>query len=206
MQVFLDRDLAFLAVPKTGTTAYEAALHPFADITLRRRLKHMTAQKFHRRMVPFLRDTYGTVPERLAVMRDPLEHMKSWYRYRRNADLRRPDNDTGSVSFAQFCEDVIADDPPPHARIGSQFNFLTNGDGQLMVTHLFSYERQADLRAFLEQRFETALKIPRKNSSPEVDTALPPELARRVRDARADDFALYDRLMAAGGYLATEIA
>lgn len=205
MLVFLDRKLAFLAVPKTGTTAWEAALNGQADITLRRRLKHMTAQKFQRRMLPFLRDTYGVEPERLAVMRDPLDHMKSWFRYRRKAALRRPgnENDTGDLDFGQFCLDVISDDPPPHARIGSQHNFLTSGKGALLVDHLFAYDRQAELLDFLEHRFDMAIKVPRKNSSPDVDTRLSPEIEAHVRRARAADFDLFERLTAAGGYLHT---
>ena len=43
MQIFFKQNLAMLAVPKTGTTALEAALRGKADILFKGRRKHMSA-------------------------------------------------------------------------------------------------------------------------------------------------------------------
>ena len=55
MQIYFNQNLAFLAIPKTGTTAYEMALRKEADIIFAKRRKPMTAGQFQRRMMPFLK-------------------------------------------------------------------------------------------------------------------------------------------------------
>lgn len=82
MQIFFKQNLAMLAVPKTGTTALEAALRGKADILFKGRRKHMSAAAFDKHCAPFLRNAYKLTPERIAVIRDPLDHLRSWYKYR----------------------------------------------------------------------------------------------------------------------------
>ena len=72
MQIFFKQNLAMLAVPKTGTTALEAALRGKADILFKGRRKHMSAAAFDKHCAPFLRNAYKLTPERIAVIRDPL--------------------------------------------------------------------------------------------------------------------------------------
>jgi hypothetical protein len=201
MLIFSAQNLAFLAVPKTGTTAVELALRRRADIVFTKRRKHMTAQKFHRKLAPFLADTFDLRPERIAVMRDPVEQIRSWYRYRTAEDLRGTARSTEGRSFDEFALSVIDDDPPPFAQIGSQFGFLTDPGGNVLVHRLFAYERQPVFRGFLEERFNAPLDIKPKNVSPRAEAPLSEDVLARLRVARAPEFALYDRLIAAGGQL-----
>ncbi|SEO94990.1 hypothetical protein SAMN04490248_11715 [Salinihabitans flavidus] len=201
MQIFIKQNLAMLAVPKTGSTAFEMALRREADIIFAKRRKHMTAGQFHHKCAPFLAEMYDARPERMAVMRDPVEQIRSWYRYRAAPRLKGQVNSAAGQSFDDFVRDVISDAPPPPAQIGSQHRFLTLSDGTLPLHHLFAYERQAKLRAFLEERFGKPLDIRRKNVSPPIDAPLSPEVAARLKAARPGEFALYDRLMEAGGHL-----
>ena len=203
MLVFSDEQLAFLAVPKTGTTALELALRPRADIAFTKQRKHITAQRFHNQIAPFLKKTFGLVPERLAVMRDPEDQLRSWYKYRSRDRLQDRNAATDGLSFNDFVRDVIRDDPPAHAQIGSQFRFLTSARKQLLVHHLFAYEEQPQLLDFLEARFEAPITLQLKNVSPPAEAPLDPELRAKLRAARAEEFALYDRLRAAGGHLVT---
>ena len=201
MQIYFEQNLAFLAMPKTGSTAYEMALRPHADIVFAKRRKHMTAGQFKRRMVPFLGEFYGLNPEVMAIIRDPIEQIRSWYRYRTAPKSGRRDADTSNLSFDDFVRLVLQEPQPPVAAIGSQRGFLTMRDGTIPVHHLFAYEAQRDMRAFLNERFEEQLTFPRKNVSPEKPTPLSPEIETKLRKARADEFALYDRIMQAGGHL-----
>lgn len=130
MLVFSDQNLAFLAVPKTGTTAFEMALRPRADIILSKRRKHLTATRFHNKVAPFLADTFDLTVETMAVMRDPIEQIRSWYRYRSGPRQKGTKASTNGCSFDEFVLAVISDDPPPFAGIGSQFNFVTSGKGR----------------------------------------------------------------------------
>ncbi|MEO0939241.1 MAG: hypothetical protein AAFY38_13895 [Pseudomonadota bacterium] len=200
MLVFSRESLAFLAVPKTGTTAFEMALRPRADIIFGKHRKHITAQRYARKIAPWLEDTFGVSPEPMAVMRNPVEQIRSWFRYRSGPRQAGTPVSTKGCSFDEFVLAVISDTPPPFAQIGSQFGFLT-GHGALMVTHLFAYERQQVLRGFLAQRFGDEIAMKQKNVSPHADAPLSPEVEAQLRRARADEFALYEQVISAGGHL-----
>jgi len=201
MLIFLRHRLAFLAVPKTGTTAVEMALRPKAEVIFSRNRKHINAQRYMRKIGPFLEDTFGIFPEPLAVMRDPVDQIRSWYKYRTADRLKGSDLSSAELSFDDYVRAVISRDPPPYAQIGSQFTFLTDDAGEVQVDHLFAYEKQLAFRQFLSERLEDTVEIAPKNISPAIDAPLSDEVAAQLRAARADEFALYDRLMAAGGYL-----
>lgn len=198
MQIYFKQNLAFLAVPKTGTTAYEMALRADADIVFAKRRKHMTAGQFQRRMMPFLDQFYSLQPERMAIMRDPIEQIRSWYRYR--SDPKRK-HQVADCSFDDFVLAALQDPEPPFAAIGSQYGFLTMANGKQPIEHLFAYETQKIARSWLEERFEKRLKFPIKNVSPEAPTPLSPDVEAKLRKARAPEFALYDRILQAGGHL-----
>lgn len=201
MLIFLRHRLAFLAVPKTGTTAVEMALRPKAEVIFSRNRKHINAQRYRRKIGPFLEDTFGIFPEPLAVMRDPVDQIRSWYKYRTADRLKGSDLSSAELSFDDYVRAVISRDPPPFAQIGSQFTFLTDDTGEVQVDHLFAYEKQLAFRQFLSERLEDTVEIAPKNISPAIDAPLSDEVAAQLRAARADEFALYDRLMAADGYL-----
>ncbi|SLN63712.1 hypothetical protein PEL8287_03486 [Roseovarius litorisediminis] len=204
MQIFFKQNLAILAVPKTGTTAYAMALRSEADIIFTKRRKHMTAGQFHNKTAPFLERLYRLKPERLAVMREPIDQIRSWYRYRSQLRLEGRPASTAGCSFDDFVLAVISDSPPEFAKIGSQYRFLIQRDGSLAVHHLFAYEKQPLLRKFLEDRFEKPLTVNTRNASPPVDAQLSPEVESRLRKARPDEFRLYNQLMDKGGYLFQE--
>lgn len=205
MLVFSAQNLAFIAVPKTGTTAVEMALRPKADIIFAKNRKHVTAQRFHRRIAPFLSDTFGLTPDRVAVMREPEDQIRSWYKYRRRNDQLGSSNSTANLSFDAFVRDVISDAPPPHAAIGSQWNMLTGG-GAVLVHHVFAYETPEPFHGFLEDRFGEPITLKVKNASPPAEAHLEPATRAALRNARAQEFDLYARLRDAGGHLQTAIA
>ncbi len=201
MLIFSRQNLAYLAVPKTGTTAVEMALKSRADILFARHRKHMPARAFHNRVAPFLRTAYNLRPDRLAVMRNPEEQLSSWYRYRTTAHLRGSTNSTAGISFDQFILDVISDDPPAHANVGGQFKFLSSAQGDILVHHLFAYEHRDAFYGFLEDRFGEPLDFKTQNVSPSMQVELEPATRAKLRAARAGEFALYDQLMDRGGEL-----
>lgn len=201
MLVFSEQNLVFLAVPKTGTTAVELALRPRADIIFAKNRKHTTSMRYRKKIAPFLKGTYGIEPKPFAVMRDPIEQIRSWFRYRQEVDAAYPERSTEGLSFDEFVRAVIEDEPPVFAAIGSQYNFLMSGRGRLLVTHLFAYEAQPLFHEFLAKNFGDGLKFKRKNISPKADTSLSPEVEKMLRVARSKEFKLYDRLIEAGGYL-----
>lgn len=202
MLIFFKQNLAFLSVPKTGSTAYEQAIRRRADVIFSKSVKHMTAGKFHAKVVPFLKSSFDLDPESVAVVRDPIDHARSWYKYRSPERMSQDDPAChGGVSFDEFVLDAISDAPSRPARIGSQANFLALKTGEIGAHHLFSYDRLEQLQAFLTDRFEEPIEPRAKNVSPFVEAEISREVAARFRVARPAEFALYDRVIAAGGVL-----
>lgn len=192
MLVFWDQRLAFVATPKTGSTALAAALAPHATISVQQPpiLKHTTAFRFHRFIGPYLAAASGHDFELCAVMREPRDWLASWYRYRRRDDIIDPARSTRDHSFDDFVRAWCSDPQPEFAAVGSQAQFLRprNGRG---VDHLFRYEDPDRLVGFLEQRLGLSVTLPRLNVSPPADTDLSPGTEVLLRRSAAADFALY---------------
>ncbi|MDP5218645.1 hypothetical protein Q5Y75_15560 [Ruegeria sp. 2205SS24-7] len=201
MLIFSDPCLAFIAVPKTGTTAFELAYRRQADVALLGRRKHMPAQRYHSKIKPFLADTFRLYPETVAIMRDPLDQIGSWYRYRTRDELKGTDRYTGDMSFDSFVQDLLSDEPPEHAVIGSQHRMLTSKKGELLVDHLFRYEQFEIFEAFLTQRFGAQPELKTQNASPEMELELSPSTLHALHRERAAEFELYERLCDAEGHL-----
>ncbi|NIZ14768.1 hypothetical protein [Phaeobacter sp. HF9A] len=201
MLIFTPQALAFIAVPKTGTTAIEQALRPHADIQFTKGQKHISAQRFHRRIRPFLRENYDLEVEAFALLRDPEDQIRSWYKYRQRDALRDTPEYSGQLSFDAYVNAVISDDPPPCAQIGQPYKFLSGRGGRILVDHLFAYERWELLDAFLSERFEQRITFAPRNVSPHAPAELEPQTRARLQQARAADYALHARLLDAGGKL-----
>ncbi|MEM6939677.1 MAG: hypothetical protein AAF943_05930 [Pseudomonadota bacterium] len=202
MLIFLRHALAYLAVPKTGTTAIETALRPQAEIIFTRRRKHITAARYRNKVAPFLEDTFGVRPVSVAVMREPVDQLRSWFRYRAQDRLLGTMQSTAGIDFDTFVTEAISDAPPPRAQIGRQFRFLTDGRGALCVNHLCAYEAQEKLIAFLSERLEMEIDVPPRNVSPMVEAELSPQTLSSLKAARPEDFELHARLLAQGGQMA----
>lgn len=172
-------------------------MRPFADIDVTRppRDRHMTARRFDRTWRRSVRSQWGVEVETVAVLRDPLERMKSWYRYR-SAPERR--NTVTGMSFDAFVTAALQDTPPPAARIGSQDSFVSSKRGRILVTHLFAVEAPEPLVDFLSGLIGSAIRPGQMNVSPAVDVSLSPETEARFRAGRAAEFALYEAVRAAG--------
>lgn len=205
MLVFTSQSLAYIAVPKTGTTAVNMALKPKADILFTKQHKHMTALRFHVKIAPFLDAELDLRPDRFAVMRDPEEQIRSWFRYRAREDTGLDTHSTDGISFDEFVLAVLSDPRPAYAKIGSQYNMLTSGKGKVLVHHLFAYETRPLFQSFLNDRFGQEITLKQKNVSPSVDAPLSTDVRAPLRAARVPEFALYDRLMDADGHLQTQI-
>tara|TARA_R110002124_G_scaffold137086_1_gene299961 strand:+ start:445 stop:1065 length:621 start_codon:yes stop_codon:yes gene_type:complete len=203
MLIFLRHNLAFLATPKTGTTAVEMALKSRAEVVFSKNRKHVTALRYARKVAPFLHDTFGVHPDAVAIMRNPTDQIASWFRYRCAERLVGTELSTQGLTFDTYVREVISDAPPPRAQIGSQFNFLTDGAGTVMARHVFAYENQPEFRRFMADRLKTDITLKPKNISPPAKTTLSDDTLALLRAARAPEFALYHRVMAAGGHLIT---
>ncbi len=195
MLVFWDQRLAFLATPKTGSTAIEVALESLSALAIQRPpvLKHTTVRRFHRFIGPYLATASGDEFTVVALMRHPRDWLGSWYRYRQRADVTDPRKSTVDISFEDFVRAYCTATPPEFAAVGSQAQFLRprNEKG---VDRLFRYEEIEHFIDFLEDKLGCEIILPRINVSPSAKMELSAETEALLRQHCADDFALYDTI------------
>lgn len=195
MLVFWEQRLAFLATPKTGSTAIAAALESLAAVSVQRPplLKHTTVHRYRRFIGPFLeaasKDTFTVV----ALMREPVDWLGSWYRFRQREETE-PGNSTRGMSFDDFVQAWCKDPRPAFADVGSQGRFLRPRQG-VGVDRLFRYEEIGTFVHFLEERLGCEIILPRLNVSPPGATELSAGTETRLREVAAEDFALYQTLI-----------
>lgn len=202
MLVLKKARLVFLANPKTATQSLRAVLAPYAKATpADTGDKHINAQIYGRKWARRITARIGSAPETFAVMREPLEHLGSWFRYRQRDALRGHENSTHGMTFAAFVEARLSDDPPPFARIGRQDRFLGFLNSGPPVNHIFDYAALDQLLSFLSARLGADLSLPLRNVSPKVASEaldLPVDLLARLHVAHAEEFALYAKIRATG--------
>jgi hypothetical protein len=193
MLISVEKRLAYLAMPKTGTTAVQKAIHQYCDIRFSRspRTKHMTMRVFERYMMPYLREIGAGDTETFCVIREPTDWLGSWYRYRSRPGFDHSSKSTKGVSFAEFVEAYLAKPQPAFARIGGASRFVVGKSGKPAVTHMFRYDNIAGMVRFLEERLGEKIKLPKANVSPRGDLQLPSALQARLEIERTQDFAIY---------------
>lgn len=196
MLIFWDQRLVFLATPKAGSSAVEVALDSLAAVSVTRPepLKHMSARDFATHLAPYITSQAGEPFTTVALMREPIDWLRSWYRFVLRDDFEDPDHPLNGLSFEMFVQDFISMTPPKHARILRQHEFLTDATGTPVVDRIFRYEAMDDFVHFLEDMLDCAITLPRVNVPPAVETRLSRETEQRLREAMSDDFALYQSL------------
>lgn len=194
MLVFWEQRLAFLATPKTGSTAIAAALESLAAVSIQRPplLKHTTVHRYRRFIGPFLeaasKDSFTVV----ALMREPRDWLGSWYRFRQREETEAGKSTRG-MSFDDFVRAWCQDQRPDFADVGSQGKFLRPRQGA-GVDRLFRYEAIGSFVHFLEERLGCEIILPRLNVSPPGALELSAETETLLREVAAEDFALYRTL------------
>ncbi len=197
MLVFWEQRLVFLATPKTGSTAIEVALESMAEVAILRPpvLKHTPAYRYKKFLEPYLERTSGDEFTVVALMREPVSWLGSWYRYRQREDVMDASRSTNGISFDDFVRGYVATPRPAFADVGSQATFLMGKNGK-GVDQIFCYENIGGLVAFLEERLHCEIILPRVNVSPPGTTELSPDVRSLLEQKCPQEFELYERVAA----------
>ena len=197
MLVFFEQRLAFLATPKTGSTAIAAALESLAAVSIQRPplLKHTTVHRYRRFIGPYLAAASGADFSTCALIREPRDWLGSWFRFR-SRDEVEDHKSTQGRSFDEFVRAWCSDAPPAFADVGTQSRFLKPRNGQ-GVDHLFAHDRIDRFVDFLEDRLGCEIVLPRVNVSPAAATLeLEPATEALLQSVAAEDFRLYHSVAA----------
>ncbi|MEC7258682.1 MAG: gamma-glutamyl kinase, partial [Pseudomonadota bacterium] len=157
-------------------------------------LKHAPLYRYDRFFRPIYKKVCDTTLETLAVVREPVSWLGSWYRYRQRPFLDGKPNSTANVSFDEFVEAYTRGTKPAFANVGSQARFVAPRPDGAPITHLFRYEAPEKLFDFLEQRIGIRPEPRRENVSPGTELVLSDKLRDKLRRKCAEDFELYDSI------------
>ncbi len=195
MLVFWQQKLVIFSVPKTGSSAIDAALAPHADIAISSPpvLKHMPVYRFNRFMTPLFDVVNWKDFEKFAIVREPFDWLGSWYKYRSRPSLDGQENSAKHFSFDEFVLAAMKGKPPPYANVGSQARFLTGGVGPEGVDHLYQYEQLNLAVEFLENRLGHKIELAQKNVSPDRERTLSENTRTRYTRKRAEEFEVWEK-------------
>lgn len=178
--------LVILSQPKTGTTALDNALAPRASIAVNNPppMKHMQYHKFMNFVAPWIQAQTGLGRrdyEVVSVMREPVDWLGSWYRYRTRDQLRdaankkQRGNFTGDVSFDTFVQETLKpkSERASYATLGSPCGVALKTDGGIGCDRIFPYEDLSGLYELIEERTKRPVELKLMNVSPiDVDMTL----------------------------------
>lgn len=194
MLISTRHQLVFIAMPKTGTRSLEAALTPHSSILIPRDPKviHTTLGQFNQYLRPWLEEKGYLELTTFGVVREPIDWLQSWWRYRARDNLQGHHNYTGHVSFEGFAEAYLSPKPPAFARFQHPTGVLTD-DGR-PVDMLFKYENYDALVDWLSDRIGKALKIDHRNASPSREAPqLSDGVRQRLTEALGDEYRLWEQ-------------
>lgn len=196
MLVFWKEKLVLLSVPKTGTTAIEAALSGQASMVISDppELKHAPVYRYNRFFRPMFEKACKAEMETFAMMREPISWLSSWYKYRQRPFLDGKPKSTAGISFDEFVLAYMKGDKPPFANVGSQVKFLEPRPNGTKVDHLFRYEDENGWIEFLEDRLGRKLELERLNVSKGEPLALSQKVEDRFRRKMSDEFDLWNSI------------
>ena len=196
MLVFWKEKLVLLAVPKTGTTAIEAALSGKASMIISDppELKHAPVYRYNRFFRPMFEKACKAEMQTFALMREPISWLGSWYKYRQRPFLDGKPNSTATITFDEFVLAYMKGEKPPFANVGSQVRFLEPRPNGTKVDHLFRYEDVDKWTSFLEERFDQTMTFERLNVSQGEPPELSSDVEKRFRRKMSDEFDLWDSI------------
>ncbi len=196
MLIGLERKFVFVANTKTASTSIESVLKPHADI------QH--AGNPERKHVPLRRafnlypEVFGTGREKagdyfkFGVMRDPLDWIGSWFRYRKGNKVDAPL--PADMEFAEFW--ALAD-WNIRRRDGTRFlqrHMFSDVQGGLLADVIIPFDQLNSLFTEICDAFGFESKLPRENVSHVSELSVPKSLEEELREFYAPDYALFGQL------------
>lgn len=193
MIISLNKKITLLAMTKTASTSIESALAPHCHLVFQKKpiVKHISCRRYERFVVPYLTEIGFKNFETTCVIREPVDWLFSWYKYRSRDVIRDKRESTAETSFDEFCLGYIGE-IPGFAKFGRQSEFVQNRKNDVGIHHLFRYEDLDGYIKFLENRFETTLEVEHLNRSPHRDFALSNDVHQKVRDYLMPEYYLYE--------------
>jgi hypothetical protein len=167
MLVFPAERLVFLCTPKCGSTSVEEAYAPYASVVLggHPKLKHVDLCAYERGFAPLTGEDLGSL-ETVCLIRDPMEHLKSWHRYSRRRDLKNRKWSQRGRTFEDFVVDFL--DVDQGWTMNTQHEFVQDETGQIGVNRIFALEHVDRFVDFMNERLGVRAGLPALNGGKSI--------------------------------------
>lgn len=151
MLVFIEKNLVFLSMPKTASTAFIAALTPYASMIIKSPpgVKHMNLRRFDNRLRPLIEKNQSVPIETLAVIRHPLDWLGSWYRYRQRNAIKTHQTPRKMSALIPLCRRICAKLQPILPKSVIRQNFYSRQKSLRHLLIYFNMKINQDLSSFL---------------------------------------------------------
>lgn len=198
---------AFLCMPKCASSSIESAIADHCNINFsdHHRFKHINARDFRTYILGYRDKAVGDLSiTTFCLMRDPLDWLFSWFRFRQRPELRDPahpfhHNYAGNVSFDDFALAYARKgERPDYANLPTECDFLLLENGEIGVDRIYAMERLDLVAGFLSERIGRRIRLPRKNRSPRMPMQLGSAAREALEHYLERDIALYRRVSEAG--------
>ena len=209
MLVFVKESLIIYSMPKTGTTSIDQALANRSTIrfsgTRNGGLKHISPSGF-RKWEKALEKQYPDKKfESCCVMREPIEWLGSWYRYRTRDALKNNPRYLGNITFNQFVKNICNGKgvkPQSKNLFNFQSRFLTR-ENKLIINRIFPYDKFQLFISYLNNKFNTEINVPQTNVSPvskSNELELESDTSEKLQQLISLDSNIYKKLMELDSY------
>lgn len=197
MLISVEKRFVFIANTKTASTSIEHILIPYCEVfrsgTPQRKhiTLHETIQSYR-----FLFGQPNHVPNRyfkFGVMREPLDWIGSWYRYRKGNQVQSPL--PASMTFADFWAakdwNILLKNNEPNL----QRRMFVGPKGGVIADVIIPYHRLDEMLREILGLLRIPYDLPRENVSKIVTPPdIPEEMLPELREFYAADYALWNRL------------
>lgn len=157
-------------------------------------LKHAPVYRYNRFFHPMFSKACKADMDLMAVMREPISWLGSWFRYRQRPFMKGKKNTTHGLSFDDFVSAYCEDKQPGFANVGSQAKFLEPRPNGVGVKYFFRYEDPDSLNDFLRERLGLSVDTKKVNVSPPMELSLSPDIEARLREVHKAEFDLYESI------------
>jgi len=198
MLISTGKRFIFVANTKTASTSIEHVLSRHADY------RHEGSSQ--RKHIP-LCEIEAAVPQLFAeagnslesyfcfgVMREPVEWIRSWFRYRSGNKVESPL--PASMTFADFWKKRDWNIQRSNGRVYQQSDMFNDRKGATITDVIIPYDRMDEYAAQIFGLLGVNYSLPKKNVSVirEDNDPLDPGLIAEMHEHYKTDYALYDRL------------
>ena len=207
MLIFANHGLIIYSVPKTGTTSIDKAIGMAATIRLsgtkNNGLKHINTKKFNKWAKTLKKEFPDQKFVSCCVMREPIDWISSWFRYRSREGIKDRPNYTGNFTFEEYLSNLC--DRSEHKKFPvfrGQSKFIIRKN-KIAVDRIFPYAKMNNFIEYISEKLDKKIELPMKNISPELSESkmnLSNETLDRLKPLIALDVNIYNQILKMGSY------